>query len=224
MYGKAGEDRQGLQKDKAEKALTALYPGLLRYCRFLSQNNWDGDDLAQAAMMKAIHRYRDEESINAALLKRIAYHQWIDIIRKRKKEILAEPAERAEKDQTMLLETAEMLMECFTPQQMVIFTLKEAFQYTLGEIAELMGTTETAVKATLHRAKQRISSDSAMSLAVYWNDENWQLLSNAVYDSLRIGDPEKLITAIPYILKEKANKQPLQKRTSPPVSTLRMAA
>ncbi|WP_225049478.1 sigma factor [Priestia megaterium] len=62
------------------------YPKLQQYCRFLTQNAWDGDDIAQETYLKA-QRYKGEEhNLSSALLNKIAYHHWIDLLRKRKRE------------------------------------------------------------------------------------------------------------------------------------------
>lgn len=68
-------------------ALDEVYPELLRFCRFLTQNNWDGDDLAQDTIMKAMRVYGKKKGLTPALLKTIARHSWIDTIRKRKRKL-----------------------------------------------------------------------------------------------------------------------------------------
>lgn len=34
--------------------ITNFYPALKRYCRMMTRNNWDGDDLAQETMEKCL--------------------------------------------------------------------------------------------------------------------------------------------------------------------------
>lgn len=78
--------REDISEEKDNGAiLREVYPELLRFCRFLTQNNWDGDDLAQETVLKAMQGYGKKTEITTALLKTIARHSWIDTIRKRKK-------------------------------------------------------------------------------------------------------------------------------------------
>src|SRR5690242_10743292 len=62
-----------------------IYPKLQRYCRFLAQNKWDGDDIAQETYLKALKYH--QQQMSTALVNKIAYHHWIDQLRKRKHEI-----------------------------------------------------------------------------------------------------------------------------------------
>ncbi|RFU63506.1 sigma factor [Peribacillus glennii] len=48
--GQLDEKNGGL----SETMVANFYPALQRYCRFLARNEWDGDDIAQEAILKAI--------------------------------------------------------------------------------------------------------------------------------------------------------------------------
>ena len=81
--------REDISEEKDNGAiLREVYPELIRFCRFLTQNNWDGDDLAQETILKAMQGYGKKTEITTALLKTIARHSWIDTITKKKKRIL----------------------------------------------------------------------------------------------------------------------------------------
>jgi DNA-directed RNA polymerase specialized sigma24 family protein len=86
---KAMSQKQGpsnLEND--EKSVEAFwmeyYPKLQRYCRFLAQDIWDGDDIAQETFLKALKYNPYQQKMSSALLNKIAYHHWIDLTRKRK--------------------------------------------------------------------------------------------------------------------------------------------
>ena len=68
-----------------DSSLDEYYLKLKKYCHFLTQSKWDGDDLAQEAMIKAISYY-SQERITPALLNKIAHNHWLDTLRKRKNE------------------------------------------------------------------------------------------------------------------------------------------
>ncbi|MGG3470533.1 sigma-70 family RNA polymerase sigma factor [Neobacillus pocheonensis] len=207
------------------------YPKLQRYCHFLTQNTWDGDDIAQETYLKAL---KYQQKMSSALLNKIAYHHWIDMLRKRKHETIDSEID----GQTSISrtdETVELLLKQFTPKQAVIFLLKEAFQYQLKEIADILGTTEMAVKSNLHRAKKRLEKDKgeeqSFSVDTFWNEEEKELLTNLFKDSLQNEDPSVLIKAIPTLQGinvepklEMRNVPPIPFQANTPSSTLYMAA
>ncbi|MDN3015390.1 sigma factor-like helix-turn-helix DNA-binding protein [Paenibacillus sp. BSR1-1] len=199
------------------------YPKLQRYCSFLAQNKWDGEDIAQETYLKAL---RYQQKMSPALLNKIAYHHWIDLLRKRKHETIESDIEKAAPTH-QLDETVDMLIEHFTPKQAIIFLLKEAFQYQIKEIADILETTEMAVKSNLHRAKKRLGKEhQSDSLEIFWDEEERELLSKLFKESLLMEDPTVLIQTIP-ILQSMFNVTKLVTRPAPlnsPSSTLCMAA
>lgn len=183
------------KEDPLEK-LEEFYLGLQQYCHFLARNKWDGDDLAQESILRAVQRY-PESDISPALLKKIAYHYWIDTLRKKKDECTGMPFELLPVEKQMspdeLMNTVQKLMD-LTPKQAVTFLLKEAFSFRSKEIAELLDTTEMAVKATLHRARRRLDKGDSFTIEDTWTEENdHQLLSQLMYQSLQEEDPKVLI-------------------------------
>lgn len=184
------------QIEKGSNQLYQLYPGLLRYCRFLAKNKWDADDLVQDSVLKAIQHYHSSE-VSPALLNKIAYHQWIDTIRKRNRElvgIIEEPLSMADLINTdELLDTVKLLVNNLTPKQAIIFLLKESFRYQAKEIAELLDTSEMAVKALIHRTRKRLDNESMHSVDSYWCEEEREMLGNLIYQSLQSEDPSILI-------------------------------
>ena len=157
----SGNER--VQIEKGSNQLNQLYPGLLRYCRFLAKNKWDADDLVQESVLKAIQHYHSSD-VSPALLNKIAYHQWIDTIRKRNREVVGFHEEQLANAVSLntddLLDTVMLLVNRLTPKQAIIFLLKEAFSYQAKEIADLMDTSEMAVKALIHRTRKRLEKET----------------------------------------------------------------
>ncbi|MFD0825697.1 sigma-70 family RNA polymerase sigma factor [Neobacillus sp. M.A.Huq-85] len=219
-------------ENEEESIWLEYYPKLQRYCHFLAQNQWDGDDIAQETILKALKHYTLDEKMSSALLNKMAYNHWIDQIRKRKNESIEAEVElnneetRSQLDNIMA--TVDIMLRQFTPKQAVIFLLKEGFQYQLKEIAELLNTTEMAVKANLHRSKQRLEKAKEEGTAEkYWNEEEREVLSELFYEALKLQDPTVLIETVPQIKSvvdsPKLVSLPL-KQTHSPLSTLCMAA
>lgn len=180
------------------------YPKLQRYCRFLAQNEWDGDDIAQETFFKAV-KYYEHEKMTLALLNKIAYNHWIDTLRKRKEETISpdiDYIQTAKNDQVAdKMNSVDLLLKHFTPKQAVIFFLKEAFQYRFKEIADILETTEMAIKSSLHRAKKRLEKtnkeEQTLFVDYFWDIEDRKQLDKLFHEALEVQDPTVLILAIP---------------------------
>lgn len=207
------------------------YLKLQKYCYFLTQSKWDGEDLAQEAMIKAISHY-SQERISPSLLYKIAHNQWMDILRKRKNEQMSKEQIREENYSSVgdTIASVDLLLDTFTPRQAIIFLLKEAFQYQSKEIAEILNTTEMAIKSSLNRAKKRIDNErEPFSLNPFWEEEKREVLWDLFHDSLVNQDPTVLIEAIPSISRlidapTTVSRKTIPFKVSAPLSTLCMAA
>ncbi|MFP7296438.1 sigma factor-like helix-turn-helix DNA-binding protein [Neobacillus niacini] len=208
-----------------------LYPKLQKYCYFLSQSKWDGDDLAQEAVIKAITYYHKDKITNA-LLNKIARNQWMDTLRKRKREELRDHlmCEESYSSNRDIIDSVDLLVHHFTPKQAIILFLKEAFQYQSKEIAEILNTTEMAVKSSLIRSRKRAENQREMEESnSFWEDEEREQLGKLFQDSLASQDPTELIEAIPSIIDSDKVPSAVSRITIPvkgstSLSTLTMAA
>ncbi|WHY69340.1 sigma-70 family RNA polymerase sigma factor [Neobacillus sp. SuZ13] len=180
------------------------YPKLRRYCHFIAQNGWDGDEIAQETFIKALKYRSHQQKVTTALINKIAYNHWVDMLRKRKNETVEADLDFAndafihKPDETR--EAVDQLLKNFTPNQAIIFLLKEGFQYQLKEIASILDSTEMAVKANLHRAKKRLEKANEErqfhSVDLFWNEEEREHLSDLFYEALKNQDPTILIQSI----------------------------
>ncbi|MEI2666022.1 sigma factor-like helix-turn-helix DNA-binding protein [Rossellomorea sp. LJF3] len=190
-----------------EEGIEEMVLKLFRYCYFLTKDKWDGEDLAQESVYKALSRYPDRQSWSPALLKKMAYHLWIDKGRKESREWIGSVPESGVENhpkEWISPEIVGMLSNRLTPKQLVAFVLKEAFQYKISEVALLLKLTETAVKALLNRSRAKLKKisvdDEWIERDTYW-DENLQKELNAIlYRSLKAQDPSLLIAYIPTLL------------------------
>ncbi|MBP1942495.1 sigma factor-like helix-turn-helix DNA-binding protein [Cytobacillus luteolus] len=187
------------QTGKEQFSLEELYTNLKKYCYFLSKNKWDGEDLAQQSVLKALEHYQSE--ITQPLLKKIAYHQWIDTTRKKKNVLLDEIPDKAnESGFESIFTIRDYLMKGLTPKQLVIYVLKEGFEYQSKEIADLLDISETAVKSILFRARKQLEKrkdeDEKEPSDLYWEEVDEELLSTVIYEALYLNDPSTLITQI----------------------------
>jgi RNA polymerase sigma factor (sigma-70 family) len=212
------------------------YPKLLRYCHFIARNRWDGDEIAQETFIKALKYGNHSQKLTNAFLNKIAYNHWIDMLRKRKNETVEADPDFATHSLTNQLDntraSVDILLKNFTPNQAIIFLLKEGFQYKLKEIASMLDSTEMAVKSNLHRAKKRldkaIDEGQVQSVDLFWEEEEREQLSDLFYEALKNEDPTILIQSLPIRTSNEVPKLVTGKlRSKPnytPSSTLCMAA
>ncbi|MGE8206452.1 sigma-70 family RNA polymerase sigma factor [Heyndrickxia sp. NPDC080065] len=191
---------------KEQLKIINWYPALKRYCRTITRSNWDGDDLAQETMVKMFRSYIDKDisshNISPALMYRIAQNQWIDYIRKgskEAKELLNEPSYEPMKNLPDLYSIVEKLVLKLTPQQTVVFILKDVFQFSLSDIAEYLSMSEGSIKASLFRTRNRLKTiriesdegnDTEQSII---NNEDQEIFFKSICNSIRKEDPSILI-------------------------------
>jgi RNA polymerase sigma-70 factor, ECF subfamily len=136
-------------------------PELYRYCRHLTGSPWDAEDLAQDTLARAfvtLGNSFSELPEPRAWLFRVASNAWID--RARRERVAVTPAEPPEARSSFApqsaREAAGTLFALLSPQERVALVLKEAFDFSLDEIAGVLGTTTGAVKASLSRGRGRL--------------------------------------------------------------------
>jgi RNA polymerase sigma-70 factor (ECF subfamily) len=144
-----------------------LRPALHGYCRSLAGNLFDAEDLAQDTLLRAFGQWGVTKPAirNAkAYLLRTATNVWIDTLRRRDTEArapLADPdASPAPGPEPLasseLRDAGARLLQRLSPQERAAVVLRESFEMSLEEIAELLATTTGAVKAALHRGRDRL--------------------------------------------------------------------
>jgi RNA polymerase sigma-70 factor, ECF subfamily len=138
-------------------------PALHGYCRRLTGNVWDAEDLVQdtlvrtfATLGKIHHQIREPR----AYLLRTASNLWVDTIRRRGAEAAALAAADPPTDPPAppgaVREAGSTLMQRLAPQERAAVVLKDVFDLTLEEIASILGTTVGAVKSALHRGRTHL--------------------------------------------------------------------
>jgi DNA-directed RNA polymerase specialized sigma24 family protein len=222
------------ENDMESQGLIELVEKLQHYCLFLAKNKWDGEDLCQESICRALKHYPDQGKWSAGLLKKVAYHAWIDKIRKQSKEILGDipdpPVEqKGERDDG----TLERLTKNLTPKQLITFVLKEAFQFKISEIAALLNMTDTAVKAILRRTRARLEHiseyDETSSNQEYWEEHLQADILTILQDSINSQDPSRVIERLPvwistHSVPKLVAMPSITRSSSAPSSVLSMAA
>jgi RNA polymerase sigma-70 factor (ECF subfamily) len=138
----------------------ALRPELYRYCRYLTRSPWDAEDLAQDALARAfvtLARMRQQPANPRGWLFRVASNLWIDQMRRRELPAAApEPQVDTQAEPRQQREAAGTLLVKLSPQERAAVVLKDVFDLSLEEIAEVLGTTVGATKSALHRGRGKL--------------------------------------------------------------------
>ena len=140
-----------------------LRPELYRYCRHLARTPWDAEDLAQDALARAfaiLGQMGHAPANPRAWLFRVASNLWIDRARRERRlvsdEQVAPSAEAPDPQATR--EAASTLVTRLAPQERAAVVLKDVFELSLEEVAEALSTTVGAVKAALHRGRNKLDA------------------------------------------------------------------
>jgi len=163
----AGSGKYTAEQRRFASLMEPLRPSLQAYCRSIAHSSWEADDLAQDTWVKAYRMYLRDPSrteMSKSYLYRIAHNTWIDRCRRKQRQGNGVSSETLELvspssvDPIELRGAMETLIAHLPARQRVVVLLVEALGFTAQETARLLGTTEGAVKAGLHRARTKLKS------------------------------------------------------------------
>jgi RNA polymerase sigma-70 factor, ECF subfamily len=140
---------------------------LHRYCARMTGSTLDAEDVMQEALFEAYRKIEklDDPSALRPWLFRIAHNRCIDFLRSRQARERAE-ANFAEDEIILPVEPAgqgadraiERLVIHLPPKERACVLLKDVFDYSLEEIADLVGSTVGGVKAALNRGRSKLAA------------------------------------------------------------------
>src|SRR6266702_2138702 len=149
------------------ETITQLRPRLHRYCSRMTGSVLDGEDIVQDTLFEAyrkLDQYDDSRPL-APWLFRIAHNRAIDFLRRRgvridAETIAMEPESVAAAEPAVLGvgRAVEQLVMILPPKERACVLLKDIFDYTLEEIAELVSSTVGGVKAALNRGRSKLAA------------------------------------------------------------------
>jgi RNA polymerase sigma-70 factor (ECF subfamily) len=146
------------------ETITQLRPSLHRYCSRVTGSVTDGEDVVQEALFTA-YRKLDEFDDTRPLkpwLFRIAHNRCVDLLRHRAVQQDAENAAMEpdffEPHEPLVGPAVEHLVLALPPKERACVLLKDVFDYSLEEIADLVDSTVGGVKAALSRGRSKLSA------------------------------------------------------------------
>jgi RNA polymerase sigma-70 factor (ECF subfamily) len=151
------------------ETISTLRPSLHRFCARMTGSVMDGEDVVQEALFEAYLKLDkfDESRPLKPWLFRIAHNRCIDFLRRKgvrdKAEAAAampEATSPAEPTALGIGKAVEHLVTSLPPKERACVLLKDVFDYSLEEIAELVDSTVGAVKAALNRGRTKLAASS----------------------------------------------------------------
>lgn len=172
-----------------QNELEQALPALRRYCLSLTCNVWDSEDLFQQTLMKAWPKLQSKTStlhIEAYLIT-IAKNCWIDEMRKQTN--ARSFISQLSSDESSFIgdwevewkveEALELLITSLPPLQRTVLLLRDVFGYSGPEVADLLSTTEGAVRVALHRARKTLSRIQSQELEKGQEEQATSLLDSS---------------------------------------------
>src|SRR3569833_662670 len=148
------------------ETLTQLRPRLHLYCADMTGSVLDGEDVVQEALFEAYHKLEkfDEGRPLKPWLFQIAHNRCIDFVRRRTVRAAAESAcvipdsvEPADPINADLNRAIEHGVTSLPAMERGCVLLKDVFDHSLEEVAEIVGSTVGGVKAALHRGRGKLA-------------------------------------------------------------------
>jgi RNA polymerase sigma-70 factor, ECF subfamily len=169
--------------DQSAQALRALWfdfmdeieplrPKLHAYCHSLSGSIWEAEDLVQESMLRAfavmgrgdLHGEHSRFQSPQAYLSQIATNLWIDRLRRQRREcgqLADEPAE-SPPDAVVTPAAGAALFAKTSPQERAAVVLRDVFEFSVEETADVLATTPGAVKSALSRARGKLAAERSL--------------------------------------------------------------
>lgn len=144
----------------AERWVAASYPGVYRMLRYLTGHRESAEDLTQQAFVaawEALPAFRGECRLNT-WLHRIAYHQYTHWLRRKRETVQLSDTIVADPGRLEGLTTIQVwqAMDTLPDELREPFLLYYARQFSIREIAEILGIPSGTVKSRLFTARARL--------------------------------------------------------------------
>jgi len=166
MRASFGIRRTSKRKMLDPHLVAELRPALHRYCARMTGSVIDGEDAVQQALENAVEAYDRQPPLDnpKGWLFRIAHDAALDLLRRRARERAALSDEELSTmtdpvspiDERLAAATALHAFMRLPASQRSSVILMDVLGYSLGEIADIVESSLSAVKASLHRGRVRL--------------------------------------------------------------------
>lgn len=191
--------------DVIEPERTALHA----YCKRLTRNLWDAEDLLQDTLLKgfAMTARGDFHGENSpvrdarAYLFRTATNLWLDTVRRQRRFSplpADETAMQSPSDPDESRDAMNKAVGLTTPREFCAMLLKDVYDFSLEDIADFIGTTTGTVKSVLSRARTKMKPDHTAPARV---DPQAKALALAFSDAMNTQDVDRIVALMSETLK-----------------------
>ena len=155
-----------VSREALDRLLGDMRPKLHRYCARMTGSVVDGEDVVQEALVKAIEAHADAPPTDnpQGWVFRIAHNAALDFLRRRARQaavssdedsdMIPDPDISAEQRQIAAASLRTFMRLPVAQRGAVI--LMDVLGYSLEEISGVLGASVAAVKASLHRGRERL--------------------------------------------------------------------
>lgn len=163
--------REHITESSFEELYDMHFDAVNRYLRYRINSSWDADDLTAAVFLKALenfHKYRGDAPF-AVWLFRIAHNSYVDYLRGRRERLFPEgelvvPDATQSGPEEELLQDEEVkllrdMLGRLPPEQRDVVSLRYAGELRFGQIAQVLGKTESAVRMIHYRALKALRNE-----------------------------------------------------------------
>jgi RNA polymerase sigma-70 factor (ECF subfamily) len=156
----------GIDRAAFDRLLGELRPKLHRYCARMTGSVIDGEDVVQEALIKALEAFPSAGPIRhpEGWVFRIAHNAALDFLRRRARSA----ANHSDEDPEMMIDPAMVVQDHeiaatslrtfmrLPPAQRASIILMDVLGYSLDDIRAVTDATVPAIKAALHRGRERL--------------------------------------------------------------------
>lgn len=146
-----------------EELYTQLKSQLAGYCRALTHDRAEAEDLVQETYLRAMLHLEDLRELSGgqrrAWLYKTAHNLFVDRIRKAAREKKEDSLEQVPFEPDLTGPAAAQLMSCLSPRDRAVFSLRHFAGYNASEIGEMLNMPPSTVRARLAAARRQLMKE-----------------------------------------------------------------
>lgn len=167
----AGTGSNSVPQVTFEELYDLYFAAVNRYLRYRIRSSWDADDITAAVFLKALenfHQYRGDASL-AVWLFRIAHNAYVDYLRGRRESpcpqselVFSASAQPNPEEELLQDEEVRLLRDMLgrlPAEQRDVVSLRYAGELRFGQIAQVLGKSESAVRMIHYRTLKILRDD-----------------------------------------------------------------